>query len=417
MMSSHPTAAFPFTRTTPTIISPHTIQPASSSLQPSIPHHTLSSSPSPPSSASNPSFFSSFFTPRTVLLSAAAVTSAALLVYYLRPRYAFTSRFPFLHRRSSPLSDPLTGVHFLADLRRYSSAGVHVLRPAAFFDLRAALVRDGPSHLQLITDFDHTLSSYSSLSSHGTLESSSSLPPSYAGQVQALFQRYYPIEMDLSIAPEVKATLMVEWWEAAHALLISHHFNRAFIQSAVAEARQRSRLRLRQGAEAVLRYCGAAQVPVLVFSAGLGDCIDEFLRQEGLLAPHVDVVSNWMRFDEGGRLVGFEADLIHSLNKDYEHVQRQRQRGQAVVQGMEAPHRKNVILLGDSVGDVRMVHGLEDVDTLLKVGFVNGEPTEAKLEKYREVYDVLIVDRGQQLGTMDFVLELLHIIAEPAAPR
>ena len=154
--------------------------------------------------------------------------------------------------------------------------------------------------------------------------------------------------------------------------------------------------------------------PVLVFSAGLGNCIDEFLQQEELLAPHVDVVSNWMRFDGQGRVVGFEADLIHSLNKDYSHVQRQRERGKAVVQGMQAPHRRNVILLGDSTGDVRMVQGLGDVGCLLKVGFVNGEPTEAKMDKYREVYDVLILDRGKELATMDFVLELLQIIAEPA---
>ena len=420
MMSQQPNAPFPSTRSTPSIISAQSVQQPFPSLHPAVPHHTLAfnsspSSASPSTSSSFPSSLSSLFTPRTtLLLSSLALTSSALLLYHLSHRYTLHSSYPFLRPRPpSPLSDPLTGVHALAELRRLSSAHILIPSPATFFPLRARLLRDGPAHLQLITDFDHTLTSYSSLSSHGTLEASSRLPPHYSPKVKALFEHYYPIEMDHTIPPHDKTQHMIDWWEAAHALLISHQFHSSFITSAVTEARQRSRLQLRDGARETLSYAVSAGVPVLVFSAGLGDCIDEFLKQEGLASPGVDVVSNWMRFDDGGVLVGFEADLIHSLNKDYSHVQRQRERGAGVVQGMQAPKRKNVLLLGDSVGDVRMVHGLDGLEVLMRVGFINGEPTEAKMARYKEVYDVLICDHEEQQGSMQFVLDLLHSIVEP----
>ena len=421
MLPAQPNAPFPSTRSTPSIISAQSVQQPFPSLHPAVPHHTLTprsspSNPSPTSPSSSP--LSSLLTPRTLLYSSLALTSSALLLYRLSRRYTLHPSYPFLRPRPpSPLSDPLTGVHALAELRRLNAAHILVPSPSTYLTLRSQLIADGSAHLQLITDFDHTLTSYASLSSHGTLEASSHLPPHYSPKVKALFDRYYPIEMDHSIPPHAKLQHMIDWWEAAHALLISHRFHSAFIHSAVAEARQRGRLQLREGAGEVVRYAVGAGVPVLVFSAGLGDCIDEFLKQEGLASRGVDTVSNWMRFDEEGVLVGFEADLIHSLNKDYSHVQRQRERGASVVQGLQAPKRKNVILLGDSVGDVRMVHGLDDVACLLRVGFVNGEPTETKMARYREVYDILILDNEDQKGSMNFVLDLLREINEPGGSR
>lgn len=386
-------------------------------LHPTIQHHSLASTRSTVTSANHPSSLPALNS-RTILLSTAVLSASALALYHLSRRYTVTTAFPYLTRRSNPMSDPIVGVNALADLQRYHSNHILIPNPASFIAKRQQLISDGPASLQLISDFDHTLSAFTSHSSHGTLEHSSELPADYMPKVQALFDHYYPIEMDHTISAEQKEATMVAWWEAAHSLLLDYRFNRSFITAAVKQAIQQHKLTYRPAATAVLHYCHQHSLPLLVFSAGLGDTIEEFMRQTNTDLPNVDVVSNFMRFDDTGTLVAFQPDLIHSLNKNYSHVVRQRgeRRGLGgsgcVVDELHAVERRNVILLGDSVGDCQMSVGLEAVNVILRIGWLNGEwPVAAeRLAKYEAVYDVLIGENGG----MEFVLELLEMICEPA---
>mmetsp|Transcript_2875 Transcript_2875/g.3634 ORF Transcript_2875/g.3634 Transcript_2875/m.3634 type:complete len:89 (-) Transcript_2875:691-957(-) len=59
--------------------------------------------------------------------------------------------------------------------------------------------------------------------------------------------------------------------------------------------------------------------------------------------------------------------------------------------------RENVILLGDSVGDVHMCEGIPHKN-VLKIGFLN-ENVEKLLPKYKSIYDVVITNDG----SLDFV--------------
>ncbi len=71
----------------------------------------------------------------------------------------------------------------------------------------------------------------------------------------------------------------------------------------------------------------------------------------------------YMNFFHQGELTGFDGDLIHVFNKnenavhDSEYFRR--------LQG-----RSNVLLMGDSLGDLNMADGA-DAKHLLKIGFLN----------------------------------------------
>lgn len=39
-------------------------------------------------------------------------------------------------------------------------------------------------------------------------------------------------------------------------------------------------------------------VPLLIFSAGVGDILKEVLRQKNLLFPNMKIIANFMQFDE-----------------------------------------------------------------------------------------------------------------------
>lgn len=86
---------------------------------------------------------------------------------------------------------------------------------------------------------------------------------------------------------------------------------------------------------------------MLVFSAGLGDTIMAIMKQENLLYPNVNVVSNFLKYekvdgDEQNLIVNGFSDkypLIHTFNKN-----------ESVLEGSEyykmVHNRHNIILMG-----------------------------------------------------------------------
>lgn len=71
----------------------------------------------------------------------------------------------------------------------------------------------------------------------------------------------------------------------------------------------------------MLQSLQAAGVPVLVFSAGLGDSVSAVLRYHNALLPNVHIISNYLQFN-GLQVNGFQGDIIHSFNKNEHAVEK-----------------------------------------------------------------------------------------------
>lgn len=182
----------------------------------------------------------------------------------------------------------------------------------------AILEADGVDKTHIVTDFDMTLTKYwkngeRSMSSHGVVENSSVLPPSVRDGMRKLYAKYYPIEIDKHIPFPEKVQAMVEWWTHAHDLLIN---DAHLLRSTIAEMVLENPVSFRDGIGAFLKMTQEITMPVLVFSAGLADLIDEILTSSGYSPPNLTIVSNEMSFDEGGKLIGFKDPLIHTFNKN-----------------------------------------------------------------------------------------------------
>ena len=54
----------------------------------------------------------------------------------------------------------------------------------------------------------------------------------------------------------------------------------------------------REGYQEFFDCLNQHSVPLLIFSAGLGDVLEEVVRQAGVFHPNVKVISNFMDFDE-----------------------------------------------------------------------------------------------------------------------
>ncbi|KDO33840.1 HAD-superfamily hydrolase [Saprolegnia parasitica CBS 223.65] len=279
-----------------------------------------------------------------------------------------------------------------------------IANPDVFATKLHKMVQDGPEKLLLIADFDFTLTPYFNKdggrghSCHGMLASSHVLDPEFFAKSNALFQKFYPIEISPILAHDEKEPHMIEWWTTEHQLFVDHKMHRHHVQAAVAK----SDIEFRDGFTELFRDLAAHNVPTLIFSAGLADVIHNVLQKiykDAIFTPNLHIVSNVMRFEEpSGKLLGFHDPLIHCHNKNATVL-----RESSFWQECEARH--NVLLLGDSVGDAQMATGLP-VHNIIKIGFLN-HSQEERLAEYLGIFDVVIINDG----TLSLPHTLLRAIA------
>jgi 5'-nucleotidase len=265
-----------------------------------------------------------------------------------------------------------------------SASQIFISDPKTLADKTARLIAAGPDNLQVVSDFDRTLTPHfvdgqKTIAPINLLR----LTPDYAGQAQALYDHYHPLEIDNNLSLEKKKEAMDEWWHKHFELLIASGMTRSDIENVV----KQSHLKLRPGADVLLDRLRELRIPLVIFSAsGLGEeSISIFLEYNHKLSTNVHIVSNDFLWDQEGRAVGYREPVVHVFNKNetilhsfsfYEQV----------------ASRRQIILLGDSLGDLGMIEGIA-YDNLIKVGFLN-EEIEANLEAYQRAFDIVITNDG-----------------------
>ncbi|XP_068440055.1 7-methylguanosine phosphate-specific 5'-nucleotidase-like isoform X1 [Clinocottus analis] len=262
-----------------------------------------------------------------------------------------------------------------------------------------AMQRAGAGSLQVISDFDMTLTRFAHNgkrvpTTHNILDNRLLIDEDCTKKMRKLLNTYYPIEIDACRTAEEKLPLMVEWWTQVHELLIQQRIRKDMLAHVVEE----SSAMLRDGYKLFFDHLTEQQVPLLIFSAGVGDVLEEVIRQNHVLYPNVHIISNYMDFDQTGILRAFKGQLIHTFNK--------REGALSHAAGLtELQGRPNVLLLGDSLGDLTMADGVSDHQNILTIGFLNDKVEERK-ESYVNSFDIVLV----QDETMDVANAILRYI-------
>ncbi|KAL2100821.1 hypothetical protein ACEWY4_002582 [Coilia grayii] len=242
----------------------------------------------------------------------------------------------------------------------------------------------GPNTVQVISDFDMTLTRFAfngrrCPTCHNILDNSKLISEDCKEKLKDLLNTYYPIEIDSTRTVEDKLPFMVEWWTKAHALLVQQKIKKDLLATVVRE----SDAMLREGYQFFFDHLKEQNIPLLIFSAGIGDVLEEVIKQAEVFHPNVKVFSNYMDFDETGTLRAFKGELIHTYNK---------REGALLNTGhfQELHDRHNVLLFGDSIGDLTMADGVQDVENILKIGYLN-DKVEERMESYLNSYDIVLV--------------------------
>ncbi|XP_010263059.1 PREDICTED: 7-methylguanosine phosphate-specific 5'-nucleotidase [Nelumbo nucifera] len=297
-----------------------------------------------------------------------------------------------------------------SDRSKVSDGMVVVGDPQLLENKKAAIRNAGPGKLQVIADFDATLTKYRingccGQTSHNLLQQSN---PEYDIKRQELYEYYHPLEFSPIIPIEEKTKLMVEWWEKTHALLIEGGLTCDDIKKSVESAT----IEFREGVFELFEFLEEIGVPVLIFSAGLADIIEEVLRQKLRKSfKNIKIVSNRMIFSKDGHLVSFKGKTIHVLNKN-EHALDMAAPLHDHLGGNDGPindnasvkKRTNVLLLGDHMGDLGMSDGL-NYENRIAVGFLN-DNIEKSIGNYQEAFDVVYLNDAPMWGVVELVSQI-----------
>ena len=129
--------------------------------------------------------------------------------------------------------------------------------------------------------------------------------------------------------------------------------------------------------------------------------IEEVLHLFNLESPTTHVISNEIQFDDAtGEMSGFSPFLIHPLSK-----------GEASLHGKNraiAAERRNVILLGDHLGDLAMAKGVPHY-TCLTIGYlnVNDEVHSSNYNAYVDQFDLVVLGDGDLQPLQLLLLEIV----------
>ena len=276
---------------------------------------------------------------------------------------------------------------------------IHIPNQEILQDKINKIKKAGLSSLHLVADFDRTLTKAHNAdgrvqSTYGLIREGKYLSDEYTKIAFAQYDKYRPFEISTSLSSEEKHIKMDKWWEEHWVLLKKEGFNLGIIHDLILK----NKIMLRDGCQDFLDFLAEKDIPLLIISAGLGNLIKEFIRQSDHERDKVHIISNFFKFDEKGIAISYNKKFIHSLNKHEVEVI-------GTSYEKEITGRRNVILLGDSIGDIGMSKGL-DHDTVLNIGFLNKD-TKENLEEYSKHYDVIILNDG----SMSYINKLLADLA------
>ena len=259
----------------------------------------------------------------------------------------------------------------------------------------------GKDKIHVLADFDRTLTKCyvgdeKIISLISILRKENLLNDDYSKDVQLLFDKYHPIEINPNIPLNEKKTQMAEWWRLHNNELIKHKLNKKNLEQVI----NSGKVQFRAGTLEFFDLLKKKNIPLIIMSSsGLGTyTISRFLEKKGKLYDNIHIISNTFEFDQEGNVIKFNEPVIHSLNKD-----------ETVVKDFpeifeQIKNKKNVILLGDNLEDIGMVEGF-DYDNLIKIGFLN-ENLEENLPEFKKKFEVIILNDGD----IDFVNKLFKEI-------
>lgn len=245
-------------------------------------------------------------------------------------------------------------------------------------------------NVYLVIDFDKTITTEKSEDSWSV--SGRLLGEEFAKEINMLYKKYRPIEIDYKISLQEKEKAMVEWYGKCMSLYEKYQLTQEKLKQSV----QESNLIYREGAKEFLQKSNKENIPIIILSAGIGNVIEQFLRETNCYSDNICLISNVMKFDESGKVKKFDhSKMIHTLNK----TMKGKLSENFIARIKDKTYK---ILIGDLKEDEKMIEP-EEWDTTLKIGILD-EETGERLKVYQETFDIVLTKED---ATFDILKDIV----------
>lgn len=257
-----------------------------------------------------------------------------------------------------------------------------------------AIKKGGLSKLMYKIDFDWTLTSAESDSTHGCLKNVKHMPEEYVEAVKGLFNFYYPRVCNQQKTVRYRTKMMKRWEERE----ISAAKKFGLTKDIVDEVASKSYPIGRIGSEEFLVNSEEKNTPLLIISAGLGEIIEGFLAQRGNVNGNKFIISNYFAYKpHNNRVTGYTEPSIHILNKTAKRAKN------TAFYHNQMQGKENIILMGDHIEDITMSHGLPHRNCL-NILFRNDE--SKPLESFLAVADMVIESRDSMKPVNELICQI-----------
>ncbi len=189
---------------------------------------------------------------------------------------------------------------------------------------------------------------------------------------------------------------MNEWWQSHFKLLIAS----GLAKTDLADVVDNGLLQFRAGVGEFLHLLNKNKIPLIVMSAsGVGELLPMFFAKHNLLLDNIYFVINKFNWNEAGRAISFQEPIIHGYNKDETLLEKIPEIYAKIA------NRTNVVLLGDSLGDLGMVSGF-DYRQLIRIGFLLSDD-QTNIKSFKENFDFILSDQEDFYTINQLIKELL----------
>jgi 5'-nucleotidase len=262
------------------------------------------------------------------------------------------------------------------------------------------IISEGAENFHVLADFDRTLTKAfvngeKTPSIISVLRNENYLSEEYSLKAKELANYYHPIEIDSALSIKVKKKKMQEWWEKHFDLLIKSGLNKNNIKRVIEEGK----IEFREGISEMLDSLHEKNIPLIIISSsGIGDLIPMYFEKQEKLYKNIHIITNMYKWDSKGNAIDVKKPIIHVFNKD-----------ETVLEEIpeiykEIKDRKNVLLLGDSLGDLGMIEGFE-YKNIIKIGFLN-EEIEKNMKSYKNNFDMIITNDSDANYINEFIKKI-----------
>ncbi|MDP4267643.1 MAG: haloacid dehalogenase-like hydrolase [Bacteroidota bacterium] len=233
-------------------------------------------------------------------------------------------------------------------------------------------------NIHIVTDFDRTLTSGDSGTSWSLISHAGILPEGYNIRRQEYYEYYRPIEINAAMPIEQKKEEMTLWWVKHLELLAEYKLKENVFDNIT---KGQSSIQFRDGAQELLYFCRKESIPIIIMSAGLGNVVESFLKNNNCLYENIHIISNFLVFKDG-IVSGVPEHIIHSVNKNECEL--------PAWLKTEIDKRPYPILMGDGIDDINMISD-EQRKKALTIGFLD-EGRESNFEIFQNIYDMVCIN-------------------------